>query len=365
MKKGILTTLIFGLLSFASSAQTTIMNIYQNNGNTIQVPLNTIDSITYTISNPGVLATLITLPIGNITATSAVSGGTISNSGGTTITHRGICLNTSPNPTTADSAIENGAGTGSFTINLDFLLPNTTYYVRAFAINSAGTAYGNELSFTTSTSNTIISSNPGAGVTFNGYTYSSIVLGNGQEWMAENLKTTVYANGDPIPNVTDSLQWLTTTSGAWAYYDDNSAFNNPYGKLYNFYTVIDSRNVCPSGWHVPSQVEWETLVNYLGGTSLAGGALKETSTSYWFSPNTGATNSIGFNAVGGGIKIFNGIGGDQWGCQFKNDYGHMWSSTPALNVTQGMAIYPKYDNSNAPISGTEKNNGFSVRCLKN
>jgi uncharacterized protein (TIGR02145 family) len=106
-------------------------------------------------------------------------------------------------------------------------------------------------------------------------------------------------------------------------------------------------------------------VNYLGGPSLAGGALKETSTAHWFSPNTGATNSIGFNAVGGGIKIFNGVGGDQWGCQYKNDYGHMWSSTPALNVTQGMAIYPKYDFSNVPIGGTEKNNGISVRCLKN
>lgn len=150
MKKGILTTLIFGLLSFVSSAQTTIMNIYQNNGNVIQVPINTIDSITFTIGIPGTLATITTSPIDSITSTSAICGGTISNSGGTTITQRGVCWSTSSNPSTADSMIINGAGAGSFTVNLDFLLPNTTYYVRAFAINSAGTAYGNELIFTTS-----------------------------------------------------------------------------------------------------------------------------------------------------------------------------------------------------------------------
>ena len=358
MKKGILTTLIFGLLSFASSAQTTIMNIYQNNGNTIQVPLNTIDSITYTISNPGVLATLITLPIGNITTTSAVSGGTISNSGGTTITHRGICWNNTPNPTTADSMIENGAGTGSFTINLSWLSPNTTYYVRAFAINSAGTAYGNELSFTTSTSNTIISSNPGAGVTFNGYTYSSIVLGNGQEWMAENLKTTVYANGDPIPNVTDSAQWITTTSGAWVNYNNDNQLDNVYGKLYNWYTVDDTRNVCPNGWHVPANTDWEILVNYLGGASLAGGKMKSTGTQFWQSPNTNATNSIGFSGLPGGYRPIS----DQY--TYIGNYCFWWSSSMYdLTTSWGRDLY--YLNGNLATNGLDKHSGLSVRCLKN
>jgi uncharacterized protein (TIGR02145 family) len=358
MKKGILTTLIFGLLSFVSSAQTTIMNIYQNNGNVIQVPLNTIDSITYTISNPGVLATLITLPIGNITATSAVSGGTISNSGGTTITHRGICWNNTPNPTTADSMIENGAGTGSFTINLSWLSPNTTYYVRAFAINSAGTAYGNELSFTTSTSNTIISSNPGAGVTFNGYTYTSIVLGNGQEWMSENLKTTVYANGDPIPNVTDSLQWLTTTSGAWAYYNDNSSFNSQYGKLYNWYTVVDSRNVCPNGWHVPTDLEWTILTDYLGGLIVSGGKMKNTGTQYWQSPNLAATNNIGFSALPGGYRsMFNSF--------FEiGNFAYFWS-TSVFNSTNAWTRYLSFNSASTFKDGNSKSDGFSVRCLKN
>ena len=362
MKTSIYYLVITVMSAFGLQAQT-IMNIHQSNGTVLQIPLNTIDSITYTIPNPGNLASIITTAASSITGTSAISGGNIPNDGGSLITQRGICYSTSSSPTTANTTIIGGSGTGSFTSNLTGLTASTTYYVRAYATNSAGTSYGNEVSFTTTGGGGIVS-NPGAGVTFDGYTYSSILLGNGQEWMAENLRTSSYANGDPIPNVTDSLQWLNTTSGAWAHYDNDSLFENPYGKLYNFYTVIDFRGLCPSGWQVPSEIDWITLVNYLGGTSLAGGAIKDTLTNYWFAPNTGATNLIGFNAVGSGIKIFNGIGGDQWGCQFKNDYGHMWSSTPSVNCSQGMAIYPKYDNSNGPIGGTEKNNGIAVRCLK-
>ena len=345
--------------AFGLQAQT-IMNIHQSNGTVLQIPLNTIDSITYTISNPGNLASITTIAVTTITGTTAISGGNITNDGGSLITQRGICYSTSSSPTTANTTIIGGSGTGSFTSNLTGLTASTTYYVRAYATNSAGTSYGNEVSFTTTGGGGIVS-NPGAGVTFDGYTYSSILLGNGQEWMAENLRTSSYANGDPIPNVTDSLQWLNTTSGAWAHYDNDSLFENPYGKLYNFYTVIDFRGLCPSGWQVPSEIDWITLVNYLGGTSLAGGAIKDTSTNYWFAPNTGATNSIGFNAVGSGIKAHNGVGGN---FQFKNDYGHMWSSTPSVNCSQGMVIYPKYDYSNGPIGGTEKNNGIAVRCLK-
>jgi hypothetical protein len=240
--------------AFGLQAQT-IMNIHQSNGTVLQIPLNTIDSITYTIPNPGNLATLTTTAASSITDISAVSGGNITNDGGSLITQRGICYSTSPSPTTANTSIISGSGTGSFTSNLTSLTASTTYYVRAYATNSAGTAYGNELSFTTTAGGGGIVTNPGAGVTFNGYTYSSIVLGNGQEWMAENLRTTTYANGDPIPNVTDNTQWQNLTTGAWAHYNNDSQYENPYGKLYNWYAVDDSRNVCPTGWHVPSDAE--------------------------------------------------------------------------------------------------------------
>lgn len=141
------------LMSVLGLQAQTIMNIHQSNGTLLQIPMNTIDSITYTIKNPGNLATLSTIPVSSITATTAVSGGSITDDGGTPVTHRGICFGTSPTPTTANTSILSGSGTGSFTSNLTGLKDSTTYYVRAYAINSAGTAYGNELSFTTTSSN--------------------------------------------------------------------------------------------------------------------------------------------------------------------------------------------------------------------
>jgi hypothetical protein len=135
------------LMGLSASAQT-IMNIYQNNGTVLQIPLSSIDSITYTVNNPGNLATLTTLPMGNITATSAVSGGNITNDGGTPVTQRGVCWSTSPNPTTANNTTSDGSGVGSYTSTLTGLVAGSTYYVRAYAINSAGTAYGNQVQFT-------------------------------------------------------------------------------------------------------------------------------------------------------------------------------------------------------------------------
>jgi hypothetical protein len=146
------TQLLFLTILFAGftsiNAQTT-MNIYQSNGTVLQIPISSIDSITYTINNPGNLATLTTLPIGNITSEASTSGGSISSTGGSLVTQRGICWSTSQNPTTANSSTNDGNGAGSFTSSLTGLSSNTTYYVRAYAINSAGTAYGNELMFTT------------------------------------------------------------------------------------------------------------------------------------------------------------------------------------------------------------------------
>jgi uncharacterized protein (TIGR02145 family) len=340
-----------------------IMNIHQSNGTVLQIPLNTIDSITYTIPNPGNLATLTTTVASSITETSAVSGGNITNNGGSLITQRGVCYSTSLSPTTANTTIISGSGTGSFTSNLTSLTASTTYYMRAYATNSAGTAYGNELSFTTTAG---IVTNPGAGVTFDGYTYTSIVLGNGQEWMAENLRTTTYANGDLIPNVTDGTQWSNLTTGAWAHYNNDNQYENSYGKLYNGYTVVDPRNVCPTGWHVPTDAEWSTIINYLdpnavGGQiapNTAGGKMKSTGTQYWGSPNTAATNESGFSGLPGGIRqgasAFAGIGSD----------GYWWSST---ELGGGGAAHKRSlsrYNGSVVRSNDGKVWGFSVRCLR-
>jgi uncharacterized protein (TIGR02145 family) len=340
--------------AFGLQAQT-IMNIHQSNGTVLQIPLNTIDSITYTITNPGNLATITTAATTSITGSTAVSGGNVSNDGGTLVTQRGICYSTSPSPTTANTTILSGNGTGSFTINLTGLTANTTYYVRAYATNSAGTAYGNQVSFATGGI-----SNPGAGVTFDGYTYSSIVLGNGQEWMAENLRTTVYANGDTIPNITDPNQWPILSSGSWAYFNNDSQYEIPYGKLYNWYTVVDSRNVCPSGWHIPSNTEWTDLIVYLGGLDFAGGKMKSTGSQYWWSPNQGATNESGFSALPGGLRNSDGAFGNV-GME-----GYWWSSTESTTTSNAWSIYLDFNSVDVDmVNFLIKEIGVSVRCLRN
>jgi len=352
------------LMSTLAVQSQSIMNIHQSNGTVLQIPLNTIDSITYTIPNPGNLATLTTLPIGNITDIAATTGGNITNDGGTPVTQRGVAWSTSPNPTTANNSTTNGSGTGSFTSNLTGLSASTTYYVRAYATNSAGTAYGNEVSFTTTAGGGGIVTNPGAGVTFDGYTYTSIVLGNGQEWMAENLRTTSYANGDPIPNITNNTQWSNLTTGAWVHYNNDSQYENPYGKLYNWYTVVDTRNVCPTGWHVPSDAEWSTFINYLdpnadGGnnTNTAGGKMKSTGTQYWQSPNQDATNESGFSGLPGGYR---GPNGSFFGIGY---YGYWWSSTEYDSISAWFR-YLSYDGGSVDRGGNDKRDGFSVRCLR-
>ena len=202
-----------------------------------------------------------------------------------------------------------------------------------------------------------IVTNPGAGVTFNGYTYTSIVLGNGQEWMAENLRTTTYANGDPIPNVTDVNQWEDLTTGAWAHYNNDSQYENPYGKLYNWYTVNDPRNVCPTGWHVPTDAEWTVLSDYLGGSAVAGGKMKSTGTQYWSSPNTDATNESGFSGLPGGDRSNGGT------FHYIGRFGYWWSSTEGSTNGAWSRSLNYYSGSVDRYDYYERG-GFSVRCLR-
>lgn len=124
--------------------------------------------------------------------------------------------------------------------------------------------------------------------------------------MAQNLRTTKYKNGDAVPNVSNNFDWSNLGSGAYCWYTNSNGFEQPYGKLYNWYAVIDSRGLCPTGWHVPSDAEWTTLTDYLGGTSIAGGKMKETSTTHWISPDSGATNESGFTGLPGGNRNSDG-----------------------------------------------------------
>ncbi len=200
-----------------------------------------------------------------------------------------------------------------------------------------------------------------------GNSYPIITIGT-QCWMAENLKTERYRNGDPIPTGLTNTAWESTGSGAFALYEDIAANKNTYGLLYNWYAVADPRSLCPAGWHVPSDAELSQLITHVGGTASAGGALKETgtiadlfgactTTGLWQCPNLGATNSSGFKGRPGGTR--NTIG------QYtqRDVYGYFWSATEFNAIGSWYMILFRND-AQAPVFNTNKHFGMSVRCLR-
>jgi uncharacterized protein (TIGR02145 family) len=191
-----------------------------------------------------------------------------------------------------------------------------------------------------------------------GNVYKTIMIGQ-QEWMAENLKTSIYRNGDAIANVIGNSQWQSLTAGAWAFYNHDSQFECPYGKFYNWYAVTDPRRLCPAGWHVPANSEWVSLLNYLGGNSVAGGKMKTIGTQDWSSPNQGASNESGFSGLPGGVRYANGS------FNFIGRYGRWWSNSQD-NIAANAAFYLELDfNGNQAISESfNKRAGMSVRCVK-
>ena len=247
--------------------------------------------VSFTTTAP-VSPSVTTTAISNIKIANATGGGNVINDGGATVIARGVCWNTTGNPTIADSITSNGAGTGSFISSIMQLMYGTTYYVKAYAINSVGVSYGNEVYFITLTP-------PVFDIDGNGY--DTVVIGT-QTWLVQNLRVTHLNNGVSIPNITNSTLWKNSTTPALCYYNNDSvSYAAIYGALYNWYAV-NTNNLCPTNWHVPSYSEWETLITYLGGASVAGGKLKEVGTTHWTSPNTGATNSSGFTALPNGIS---------------------------------------------------------------
>ena len=193
-------------------------------------------------------------------------------------------------------------------------------------------------------------------VDFDGNIYHTVVIGK-QTWLVEDLRVTHYRNGDVIPNVADSAQWTSLTTGAFCNYNNDSVISNVYGKLYNWYAVNDRRGLAPKGWHIPTDKEWATLIDFLGGESVAGGKLKENGLKHWGSPNTGATNQYGFTALPAGIRGISGAFG------FNTYDGNWWSSTEsdAENAWSRGIDYARMD---VLFYAGTKRNGLSVRCIK-
>jgi len=178
-----------------------------------------------------------------------------------------------------------------------------------------------------------------------------------QVWMVKNLDVSKYRNGDDIPQVTDATTWANLTTGAWCYYENNTANGTVYGKLYNWFAVNDPRGLAPAGWHIPSQAEWVTLQNCLGNDP--GGKVKETGTAHWKTPNTGATNSSGFTALpAGGRSNSNGI-------FFGLGEGTTWWTSSELDATRAKAPFVDYNSTYLATPGYNfKTTGYSVRCIK-
>ena len=194
-------------------------------------------------------------------------------------------------------------------------------------------------------------------VDIDGNEYATVIIGN-QVWMSENLKVTKYRDGTAIPTGLSNSEWENTTSGAYAVYDNNETHADTYGYLYNWYAVDDSRNIAPDGWHVATDAEWTTLTDYLGGTSVAGGKMKETGTSHWNSPNTGATNESGFTAFPGGYR---NDGDGNYGNIGSS--GYFWSSSEIYSSLAWERLL-NYNSSEVNRYYTNKEHGFSVRCVR-
>lgn len=195
-----------------------------------------------------------------------------------------------------------------------------------------------------------------------GNTYKTIQIGS-QIWMAENLRVTKFRNNTALQNISDSLAWANVYDNnsripTWAYYENDPSYNAVYGKLYNWFATVNTNGICPEGWHVPTDGEWTTLTNFLGGEPIAAGKMKSAGTQYWKIPNVDATNSSGFSALAGGLRYYYSS------FDFLFDFGTWWSST-ADNDTRSWARYLSYEYGSVFRTSSIKENGFSIRCIKN
>jgi uncharacterized protein (TIGR02145 family) len=308
------------------------------------------------------LPTITTTSPSSVGVDTVVIGGDISNDGGSSIVLRGICYSTSPNPNMGNQRTEDGSGIGSFNTILRGLISSTTYYARSYAKNSNGVVvYGNEVSFTTTASLPGVRCPGTPTVTdIDGNVYNTVQIGN-QCWTQSNLKVTRYRNGDSIIAGLSNSLWQGMFSGAYSIYNNDSINDSLFGKLYNFYSVSDSRGLCPTGWHVSTDAEWNALEYYVGINPA--NALKSTllqpNPGGWLSPNNGANNSSGFYGLPGGIR-----GGGNGSFSFSLSHGFWWSPSMSSSARSLGRVIRNVDQNVSRTSFTSTD-GFSVRCLQN
>jgi uncharacterized protein (TIGR02145 family) len=336
--------LILVLLSMSSftvfSQSLPVLRIYKTDTSITAIPLNEIDSLVHGTIVP---VNLTLLDVKSIKNTSALCEARIISRGEGTLGQFGFCWSTSSNPTILSNNV-NGTWKDSinFSNSIYGLTKNTKYYVRAFASNEMGISYSNQIEFSTLNKEDSL--------------LESVKIGT-QIWTSRNLEVSTYRNGDPIRHASTEQEWQDAASkgeGAWSYYNHDPKNGEIYGKLYNWYCVKDSRGLAPSGYHIPSDLEWSLLSEYLGGEEIAGFKMK--STSGWSKGGNG-DNSSGFNGLPGGYCSDNGSFASITG------NGYFWSSSEnSANVAWYRDLTNYYTVVNRKFSS--KNNGFSVRCLR-
>lgn len=203
-----------------------------------------------------------------------------------------------------------------------------------------------------------------------GHVYTAVQVGS-QCWMAQNLRAGAYSNGDAILNVQEAGPWMGLNSGAWSHYGNDPAYQENYGKLYNWYAAVDPRNVCPAGWHVPADADWQImetalgmpadeleLDGYRGEAQQVGGSMKSSGTEFWSPPNSGATNGTGFSGLPGGARFYlNG------GFSTLGELGFWWSASQAGEFI-AWSRYLTSDLDGIGRYGYPKGSGFAVRCVR-
>jgi uncharacterized protein (TIGR02145 family) len=284
----------------------------------------------------------------------ATTGGEVISDGGSAITARGVCWGTSVNPTIADNTTNEGSGSGTFTSIITGHSINTTYYVRAYATNDAGTGYGNNVILEMVGP---VQFNPdksyGEVTDIDGNIYRTIEIGT-QVWMAENLKTTRLNDGTEIPEIRSGYEWRGMTTPAYCWYNNDSiAYRSVYGALYNWYSV-NTEKLCPEGWHVPSKGEWETLIGGLGGSFNSDFLVKEAGNTHWLYTSANVTNGSGFTALPAGYRDYSNWKYLRWNAYF-------WTTTAIDPVN----VWCMMLNLGFSSFGNNYQNGLSVRCVKN
>ncbi len=337
--------------------------------NAIDEMQDIIDSLRDAMTRPAVT----TVSVSSVTYTTAVCEGYVTSGGGSDITERGFCCGTSPDPTVADSKVAAGGGPGTFTCSLSGLASGTAYYVRAYATNGAGTAYGTQKTFTTPAFACGISTETDV----DGNVYNTVQIGS-QCWMKENLRTTKYSDGTAI-----ALGSSTSSSTAYRYAPNGDVSNVPaYGYLYNWAAVMNGagsssanpsgvQGICPAGWHVPSDAEWTQLTDYVSSqsqyqcngssVSIAKALASPTgwsssSTTCAVGNNPSGNNATGFSALPAGY--YNGSYGSY------GNYACFMSSTEN-NSNNVYYHYLSYGIADVVRFNYNKDYGRSVRCLRN